>query len=226
MQALIDGLILGTLISIPIGPLALLCLQRTWQRGLRHGLISALGISTADLGHTLLAHFGLSLLIASSAFGETTLSILAALLLIAVGVASLWAAPHGGSGGASENREVQEPTLQQPPRQRGSNTTLVYDFGSTLVIAAVHPSTLVVIVAVLGATGRSGLASDAASVAWVLLGMLLASITIWTVFCSLAFLIGRGFSEQVQIWAGTCIGLILATSGTFLLLNGLSGACS
>lgn len=223
MPPLVDGLIMGALISVPIGPLALICLQRTWQRGLRHGLVSALGISTADVGHTLLAHFGVSLLIASSVLGETALSILAAVLLIAVGVASLWAQPRGAF---EEEGEADRSGLQPLPRRRKSNTTLVYDFASTLLIAAVHPSTVVVIVAVLGARGRSGLASDAVSVACVLLGMLLASITIWTLFCCLASVIGRRFSENVQIWAGTFVGLILTTSGTFLLLSGLSGACS
>ncbi len=51
---------IGFFISFPIGPVGLLCVQRTIKRGMKIGYISAIGIITADL------FYGFVVLLASS----------------------------------------------------------------------------------------------------------------------------------------------------------------
>ena len=51
---------IGVFISFPIGPVGLLCVQRTIKRGMKIGYISAIGIITADL------FYGFVVLLASS----------------------------------------------------------------------------------------------------------------------------------------------------------------
>ena len=53
------GLFLGVLISIPVGPIAVLCVQRTLDRGRRHGFATGLGAATSDLFYSVLAVFSL-----------------------------------------------------------------------------------------------------------------------------------------------------------------------
>jgi threonine/homoserine/homoserine lactone efflux protein len=55
----LKGLILGFSIAAPVGPIGLLCIQRTLQRGRLHGFVSGLGVATADTCYGLVAAFGL-----------------------------------------------------------------------------------------------------------------------------------------------------------------------
>ncbi len=57
---LIKGVLIGFGISIPVGPLGVLCIQRTLKRGRIAGLITGLGSATADMIYAILAAFGLS----------------------------------------------------------------------------------------------------------------------------------------------------------------------
>src|SRR6478736_6284484 len=55
----LKGLILVFSIAAPVGPIGLLCIQRTLSRGRLHGFVSGLGVATADTCYGLIAAFGL-----------------------------------------------------------------------------------------------------------------------------------------------------------------------
>ena len=57
---LLKGLIVGIIVSIPVGPLGLLCIPRTLARGRRAGLAVGLGGSASDTLYSALALFALS----------------------------------------------------------------------------------------------------------------------------------------------------------------------
>lgn len=54
------GLMIGILISAPMGPIGVLVIQRTLNRGRRKGLATGLGASLSDIIYCLLTAFGLS----------------------------------------------------------------------------------------------------------------------------------------------------------------------
>lgn len=57
-----QGLALGLLLAVQVGPIALLCLDRSLQGGIRRGLAVALGASLADGIYALIALFSLAAL--------------------------------------------------------------------------------------------------------------------------------------------------------------------
>ncbi|MCM1291220.1 MAG: LysE family translocator [Prevotella sp.] len=54
------GIAIGFLISAPMGPVGILCIQRTLNKGRRSGFFTGLGASLSDLFYCLLTGFGLS----------------------------------------------------------------------------------------------------------------------------------------------------------------------
>jgi threonine/homoserine/homoserine lactone efflux protein len=56
----IKGLVIGIIAAAPLGPIGILCLQRTFSQGYFSGLVSGLGLSTADAICSLVAAFGLT----------------------------------------------------------------------------------------------------------------------------------------------------------------------
>ena len=57
------GFVLGLVVSIPLGPVGALCIQRTISKGYKSGLLGGLGAASADLFYVLIAGFGVSVVI-------------------------------------------------------------------------------------------------------------------------------------------------------------------
>ncbi|MDD3404779.1 MAG: LysE family translocator [Sphingobacteriia bacterium] len=60
---IITGIIIGLFVSVPVGPLGILCIQRTLNRGRAHGIITGLGATTSDLIYAMLVGFSMSIII-------------------------------------------------------------------------------------------------------------------------------------------------------------------
>lgn len=54
------GIAIGVLVSAPMGPVGILCIQRTLDKGRRAGLFTGVGAALSDLFYCLLTGFGLS----------------------------------------------------------------------------------------------------------------------------------------------------------------------
>ena len=63
LTMLIKGLIIGVFVSAPVGPIGLLCMQRTLNRGRTHGFATALGATSSDLIYAVIAVFSMSFII-------------------------------------------------------------------------------------------------------------------------------------------------------------------
>ncbi len=57
---LIQGLVLGFSIAAPVGPIGLLCINRTLNHGKTVGFLSGLGAATADMVYGMVAAFGIT----------------------------------------------------------------------------------------------------------------------------------------------------------------------
>ena len=58
----IRGLLIGLSIAAAVGPISILCIQRTLERGRLYGLVSGLGAATADAFYGSIAAFGLTVI--------------------------------------------------------------------------------------------------------------------------------------------------------------------
>lgn len=59
-ELFIKGLIIGVVASAPMGPVGLLCIRRTMQKGRIYGLVTGAGAALSDLLYALMTGFGMS----------------------------------------------------------------------------------------------------------------------------------------------------------------------
>jgi len=62
-EIIIKGILIGLCISVPLGPIGMLCIQRTLNRGQKYGIATGLGATTSDLVYTIITLFFLSFVI-------------------------------------------------------------------------------------------------------------------------------------------------------------------
>ena len=71
LQLMLKGLIVGIIISAPMGPVGILCIQRTMQKGRTYGLVTGAGAALSDFIYALITGFGISFVIDLIERGQT-----------------------------------------------------------------------------------------------------------------------------------------------------------
>ena len=63
LTTILTGILIGLCVSVPVGPLGVLCIQRTVTRGRWHGVVTGLGATTSDLVYALLVGCSMGVII-------------------------------------------------------------------------------------------------------------------------------------------------------------------
>jgi len=63
LELLMGGIIVGLMIAMPVGPVNILCIQRTLEAGWKSGVISGLGAAAADMLYGGIAGFSITLVV-------------------------------------------------------------------------------------------------------------------------------------------------------------------
>ncbi len=80
------GFAIGVLISAPMGPVGILCIQRTLDKGRRTGLYTGVGAAISDLFYCLLTGFGLSFIEEFIERNQNVIQLIGSAVLIAFGI--------------------------------------------------------------------------------------------------------------------------------------------
>jgi threonine/homoserine/homoserine lactone efflux protein len=57
LEIILKGILIGLCISVPVGPIGMLVIQRTLNRGRKFGIATGLGASMSDLFYTIITLF-------------------------------------------------------------------------------------------------------------------------------------------------------------------------
>lgn len=84
LSLFLKGVGMGLLVSVPLGPVGIMCIQRTINRGLKSGVFSGLGAASADLFYALIAGFGLSYIINFIEAKQTIIQFIGSIIIVFV----------------------------------------------------------------------------------------------------------------------------------------------
>ncbi len=86
LETIARGFIIGLLVSLPMGPLNMLTIQRTLNRGRWHGFVTGLGALLSDIIYALITLVGLSFMSDFLTVHESELQWLGSIILILFGI--------------------------------------------------------------------------------------------------------------------------------------------
>ena len=75
------GLIIGILVSAPMGPIGMLCIQRTLNKGRWHGFITGLGATLSDVIYAALTCLGMGVVVNFVEANQAPLQLLGSIVL-------------------------------------------------------------------------------------------------------------------------------------------------
>jgi len=85
LDLVIKGIIVGLCISVPLGPIGMLCVQRTLNRGRKYGIITGLGATASDLVYTFVTLFFLRFVIGFIEAHQIIFQLVGAIIVIIFG---------------------------------------------------------------------------------------------------------------------------------------------
>lgn len=160
----IQGMIIGLTLAVPVGPIALLCLQRAVTDGRLHGIVSGIGVATADSFYAAVTFFGLTVISGFIIANQFSLRLAAGVVLILVGVR----------------------IFLSIPAQMGVKTeheTYLKDYLSMVAITIANPLTLIFFIAILPGFGVVFHENSVLSASEFVGGVFLGSMLWWIILC-------------------------------------------
>ncbi len=184
------GVACGVIIAAPVGPVNVICVQRTISRGWRAGLVSGLGSAVADTFYGAIAAFSISFVIAFLIREEFWIRLFGGIILI--GIAGVY--------------------LSRTPRPLGAEQQESdhSDWVSTFLLTLTNPTTVLSYLAVLAALR---LAEERAPLLTLLLvgGIFTGAMLWWLTLTGIVNRYRDRFSDNTLCWVhrvgGAAIGL-------------------
>lgn len=188
----------GLLIAAPVGPIGLLTIQRTLQRGQLAGLATGLGAAAADAVYGAVGAYGVQGLIAWLSGARVPLALGGGVLLLWLAWQT-WRAPTHGT------------QVAQTRDARG----LLGLFAGTFVLTLSNPATILSFIAVFGALAAG--VAKAPSPALLVLGVMLGSAAWWLLLTAVVALVRQRFTSAWRRRVNQGSALLLAG---FALMQG------
>jgi len=190
----IRGFLLGFAIAASPGPIFFLCLRRSLVRGRLIGLVSGLGVATADGFYAALAAFGVGA-ITTVLFGERRwLALAGGVVLVFLGLRTLIERPSTAKEAAATN-----------------GAGFAWAYLSTLGLTITNPATIISFAALAAALGI-GIGSSLLAPSLLVLGVFAGSATWWLILALVAAALGSRVTPRVvrgiSFVSGIAIGLL------------------
>lgn len=104
IDILVKGFIIGIIVSAPLGPVGVLCIQRTLNKGRWYGFVTGLGASLSDICYALLTGYGMSFVFDYINKNIFYLQLLGSIMLLLFGIYTFRSNPVRSIRPASTNR--------------------------------------------------------------------------------------------------------------------------
>ena len=104
LDLLIKGLIVGVVVSAPLGPVGVLCIQRTLNKGRWYGFVTGLGAALSDIIYALVTGYGMSFMDDFLAKHQVLLQVIGSIMLFLFGVYTFRSNPVNSIRPTSTNR--------------------------------------------------------------------------------------------------------------------------
>lgn len=197
----LKGIIVGLLASIPLGPVGVLCIQRTLNKGRMSGFLSGMGAASVDAIFALIAAMGLTFIINFIEQQRFFIQIIGGIVLIIMGLIVFYKNP-----------------VKQMRRQKRGKSTPYQDFFSVFLLTLSNPVAVFLFVAALASIDIVSVESPILSTLFVVSGVFLGALLWWVMLISFVDLFRKKFRLKQLWWINKIAGVLITAFGIFAIL--------
>lgn len=198
---LLKGLFLGLSVSAPVGPIGILCINRTINRNHLSGFVSGMGAATADLIYGIIAGLGLTFI--SDFLIEQKLWIqgIGLIILFFIGIRII------------RNKRERIKNLDD------DSHNLFHDYLSTFFLTVTNPLTILLFLGAFAAIGLSSTQGNHSSLYFLLAGLFIGSASWWLFLSRITHILKAKITDKILSKIDLISGSAICLIGFGLLIN-------
>lgn len=200
LSLFVRGLVIGLSVAATIGPMAILCIRRTLAHGRLAGLVTGLGVATADGCYGAVAAFGLTAVSSVLLGTQVWLRLLGGAFLCYLGLKTALAAP-----------------AERAARADGARLPSAY--ASALALTLTNPLTILSFAAIFAGLGAATSGGGYGTAAALVLGVFIGSAVWWVLLTGLVGALRTRVTTGVLRWVNRISGAVILGFGLFALIS-------
>ena len=202
VEFLLKGLVVGFLASVPLGPVGVLCIQRTINKGKLSGMFSGMGSATVDAFFALVAALGLTYIINFIEEQQFYIQLIGGVVLIIVGARIFYANP-----------------IKQIRRHRRRKNKIIEDYFSVLLLTLSNPVAIFLFVAAFAGIGIVSSSDSKLDSFFIVAGVFLGAMLWWLTLTFFVDLFRKRFRLKQLWWINKIAGIIVVVFGVAAMLS-------
>ena len=204
---MLKGFLVGMCASAPIGPIAILVIQKSLSKGHKAGFVSGLGASVVDTFYAFIAIFALAFAQKLIERHQTVILLAGGVVLIALGISMAFSNPF------------------RKMKKDGKPKVSSKDFAQAVLMGLSNPMAVFVMFTLFAFFGLAKEAPQTWSVAPILISVSLGSVTYWFSVSWILSHFARNFRMRTILWISRITGAVIVIIGIALLGQGLFNVC-
>ncbi len=186
------GILIGLLVSIPLGPIGVLVIQRTVNKSRMAGLLSGMGAALSDTLYAIIAGFSLTFVIEFIRTHEVIFQTIGAVVVLALGIHIFFTNP-----------------VKDIRRNRLRGNTHFQDIISSFLVTVSNPLTVFVFLAVFTSSGVAVSLEQPYHSFFVILGIFTGAFLWWFSLSGIVSLFRHKINLRILWWINKTAGAII-----------------
>lgn len=202
---IIKGFVVGMCASMPVGPIAILVVQKTMSKGRQAGFVSGLGASVVDTIYAIVALFALAFAQSVIDRHENMILLVGGAILTLIGI----------------SMALSNPFRKKRKGDDGKSEVSSKDFLQAIAMGISNPMAIFVMFALFAFFGVAEDTPRDWNVAPIILSVSSGSVTYWFLLSWLLSRFRDKFSFRTLLWISRVMGAIVIIIGLGLIGQGL-----
>ena len=198
---LVQGLLVGFLASVPLGPIGVICIQRTLNGTQKSGFLSGLGAAAADTIFATIAVFSLSFLTDFMEAHKHWFTAIGGILIIVLGFSIFYK------------------RVRRASQRRQTKSSLLSDCLSIFFLTLTNPAYILVFITLFAALGISSEGHPTAVNLLLILGVLTGASCWWFTLTYAVNKLRQRFRLRHLWWINKITGSVIILFGVLLVLS-------
>jgi len=199
---LIKGIIVGLLASIPLGPIGIICIQRTINKGKLSGFLSGMGAASADTVFAAIAGFSLSFIISFIQEQQVFFQAVGGLIVFGLGIKIFYTNP-----------------VKQLRRHKRKQNNLLEDYLSVLLVTITNPLAVFLFIALFASLGVVVEGENILLSLVATSGVFIGAILWWYILTTLVNIFRDKFRLKQLWWINKLSGAVIFTLGAVAIFG-------
>jgi len=202
LELLLKGAVIGFMVSIPLGPIGVLCVQRTINKGRLSGFISGLGAALADTIFALVAGLGATIIIGFIEEKQVFIQIIGGIIIMYLGLHVFYSNP-----------------VRQVRMQRLNRNKLSQDFLSVFFLTITNPLAIFFFLAMFTGVNLASGPMRFFHLVFMVAGVLLGAACWWFMLSSFVNIFRHRFRLKNIWWMNKVAGVVIFLLGLAAILS-------